>query len=370
MKISFIDLKTQYLNINLEINEVFKDIFENSAFICGKYVSLFEAEFARAHNTKYFVGLSSGTDAVHLMLWAYGVGLEDEIIIPVNTFIATAEGVSLCGATPVFVDSEPGTYNIDINKIEEAITEKTKAILPVHLYGQAADMDSIMNLANKYNLTIFEDACQAHLAEYKGTKVANFSKGGAFSFFPGKNLGAYGEAGGIATNDESYFQRIIRMRGHGSVERFVHEVIGHNYRMDEFQAGVLLIKLKYLRSWTDKRREIADLYCTQLKDIAEIVCPVEKEDCFHVYHLFVIRVLSGKRDALREYLTRNGIATGLHYPIPIHLQKAYQHLGYKKGDFPVAEEQANQLLSLPIYPEMEEEKVSYVCEKIRNFFDA
>lgn len=370
MKVPFIDLKTQYLKIKPEIDAILKDIFENTAFVCGKYVSLFEKEYAKSHKAKYFVGLSSGTDAVHMMLWASGINSGDEVIVPVNTFIATAEGVSFCRATPVFIDNDPDTYNIDINKIEENITENTKAILPVHLYGHPVDMDSILYLARKHNLLVFEDACQAHLAEYKGKKVGNFGKAAAFSFFPGKNLGAYGEAGGIATNNANYYDLIIRMRGHGSVERYIHEVIGHNYRMEEIQAGILLVKLKYLEEWTNKRRKIARLYASLLKNIENITCPVESESTFHVYHLFVIRILNGKRDSLKDYLARNEIVTGLHYPIPIHLQKAYQHLGYKKGDFPVAEEQANQLLSLPIYPEMEEEKVKYVCEKIRSFFNA
>ena len=369
MKVPFVDLKTQYLNIKPEIDEIFKDILINTSFICGKYVSSFEKEFAKAHKAKYFVGLSSGTDAVHLMLWASGIGAADEVIIPINTFIATAEGVSLCGATPVFTDNNPETYNIDINKLEEKITERTKAILPVHLYGHPVEMNSIINFAKKNDLLIFEDACQAHQAAYNGKKVGNFGKAGAFSFFPGKNLGAYGEAGGIITNDDNYYQKLIRMRGHGSVKRYIHEEIGHNYRMDEFQAGTLLVKLKYLEEWTNRRRKIAQLYKSLLNNIEEIVCPIEIEGSFHVYHLFVIRILNGKRDVLKEYLSKNGIATGLHYPIPIHLQKAYNHLGYKKGDFPVAEEQAKQLISLPIYPEMENEKVEYVCEQIRIFFN-
>ena len=368
MKVPFVDLKNQYLSIKSEIDLIFLDIFENTAFICGKYVSLFEKDFAKAHQTKHFVGLSSGTDAVHLMLWRAGIGSEDEVIVPVNTFIATAEGISLCGATPVFVDNDPDTYTIDVNKIEEKITKKTKAILPVHLYGQPADMDSLTELATQYSLLVFEDACQAHLAEYKEKKVGNFGKATAFSFFPGKNLGAYGEAGGIACNDEDYYQKIIRMRGHGSIEKYVHDEIGHNYRMAEIQAGVLFIKLKYLEKWTRNRRMVAELYRSLLKNIEDIVCPIETEGVSHVYHLFVIRVVNGKRDTLRNYLHSHHIATGLHYPIPIHLQKAYQSLGYNSGDFPVAEKQANEILSLPMYPEMEKEKVEYVCEKIRSFF--
>ncbi len=369
MNVPFVDLKTQYLKIKSEIDNILLDIFNNTAFICGKYVSIFEKEFARVHDVKHFIGTSSGTDAVHLMLWATGIGPEDEVIVPVNTFIATAEGVSWCHAIPVFVDNDPDTYNIDVNKIEEKITKRTKAIIPVHLYGQPADMDSIMDVAKKYDLLVFEDACQAHLAEYRERKVGKFGMAAAFSFFPGKNLGAYGEAGGIAANDEDYYQKIKRMRGHGSVERYVHDMVGHNFRMEEIQAGVLHVKLRYLEGWTKRRRKIAQLYRSLLKGIEGIVLPAEKYGVKHVYHLFVIRVLDARRDALGEYLENKGIVTGLHYPIPIHLQKAYSSLGHKRGDFPVAEQQAAQVLSLPIYPEMEEEKVEYVSENIRSFFN-
>jgi len=368
MKVPFVDLKTQYQNLKPELDKLFTDVFETMAFICGKYVAKFEIEFANSLGSKYFIGLSSGTDAVHLMLWADGLEPGDEVIVPVNTFIATAEGISLCGAKPVFVDSDLYTYNMDVFKIEEKISTRTKAILPVHLYGHPVDMDAIINLANKYDLKIFEDACQAHLADYKGKKVGNFGRAAAFSFFPGKNLGAYGEAGGIATNEENFYQKILKMRGHGSVDRYVHEIVGHNYRMEELQAAVLLVKLKYLEGWNRRRRDIAKLYRSLLREAGKIVCPIETEGALHVYHLFVIRVLDGKRDALKDYLQNQGIASGLHYPIPIHLQKAYQHLEYRKGDFPVAEKQAQEILSLPIYPEMEDEKVEYVCEAIRKFF--
>ena len=369
MNVPFVDLKTQYLKIKSEIDNILLDIFNNTAFICGKYVSIFEKEFARVHDVKHFIGTSSGTDAVHLMLWAAGIGPEDEVIVPVNTFIATAEGVSWCHAIPVFVDNDPDTYNIDVNKIEEKITKRTKAIIPVHLYGQPADMDSIIDVAKKNDLLVFEDACQAHLAEYKERKVGKFGMAAAFSFFPGKNLGAYGDAGAIITNDDEYCQKILRIRGHGSIERYVHEIIGHNFRMEEIQAGVLLVKLRYLEGWTKRRREIAQLYRSLLNGIEGIVLPVEKDSVKHVYHLFVVRVLDGRRDALRAYFKKKEITTGLHYPIPIHLQKAYSSLGYKRGDFPVAEQQAAQVLSLPIYPEMEEEKVEYVSENIRSFFN-
>lgn len=368
MNVPFLDLKSQYLRLKPEIEEVFADIFDHSAFICGKYVGMFEKEFAAALGAKRFVATSSGTDAVHLMLWAAGIGPGDEVVVPVNTFIATAEGVSLCGATPVFVDNDPVSFNIDIGRIEEKITARTRAVLPVHLYGQPVDMDEINDIASRHGLMVFEDACQAQSARFRGKAVGNFGTAAAFSFFPGKNLGAYGEAGGISTNDEGLYQKMLRMRGHGSVERYVHEIIGHNYRMEEIQAAVLLVKLKYLDGWNARRRQIAELYRSLLADLKEIICPVESAHAYHIYHLFVVRVPAEKRDKLRKFLQEKSIATGLHYPIPMQLQKAYAHLGYKKGDFPVAEKQANEILSLPMCPEMKDEQVEYVSANIRRYF--
>jgi len=370
MNVPFLDLKSQYLRLKPEIDAVFTDIFKHSAFICGKYVGLFEKAFAAALGAKRFIATSSGTDAIHLMLWASGIGPGDEVIVPVNTFIATAEGVSLCGAMPVFVDNDPTSYNIDIGRIEEKITPLTRAIFPVHLYGQPVNMDEINVITSRRGLMAFEDACQAHLARFRGKAVGNFGTASAFSFFPGKNLGAYGEAGGISTNDEELYQKMLRMRGHGSVERYVHEIIGHNYRMDEIQAAVLLVKLKYLESWNARRREVAKLYRSLLADLKEVICPVESVDVYHIYHLFVVRVPADKRDKLKGFLQEKSIAAGLHYPIPIHLQKAYAHLGYKKGDFSVAEKQAAEILSLPIYPEMTDDMVDFVCKTIKRFFVA
>lgn len=370
MNVPFLDLKSQYLRLKPEIDAFFADIFEHSAFICGKYVDLFEKAFAAALGAKRFIATSSGTDAVHLMLWASGIGPGDEVIVPVNTFIATAEGVSLCGATPVFVDNDPTSYNIDIGQIEEKITPLMRAVLPVHLYGQPVNMEAVKDIASRHGLLVFEDACQAQLARFKGKAVGNFGTASAFSFFPGKNLGAYGEAGGISTNDEEFYQKMLRMRGHGSVERYVHEIIGHNYRMEEIQAAVLLVKLKYLDGWNARRRKIAKLYQSLLADLKEVICPVESVDVYHIYHLFVVRVPADKRDELKGFLQEKSIATGLHYPIPIHLQKAYAHLGYKKGDFPVAEMQAAEILSLPIYPEMTNDMVDFVCKTIKRFFVA
>lgn len=368
MKVPFLDLKTQYLRIKPEVDAAFADIFENSAFICGKYAAAFEKAFGEALGVTRVVATGNGTEAVHLMLWAAGIGPGDEVIVPVNTFIATAGAVSACGALPVFVDSDPVTFNIDLNQVEAKITPRTKALLPVHLYGQPVDMDAITGLAHRRGLVVFEDACQAQLARWRGKAVGGFGKAAAFSFFPGKNLGAYGEAGAVCTNDEGLHHKMLRMRNHGSAQRYVHEIVGHNFRIEEIQAAVLLIKLKYLEAWNSRRRAIASAYRSLLADVPEIKCPVETAGCEPVYHLFVVRVPAAKRDALREYLEKRDIATAIHYPIPLHLQQAYDHLGYARGAFPVVESQAAEILSLPICPEMKDAQVEYVCQNFRTFF--
>jgi dTDP-4-amino-4,6-dideoxygalactose transaminase len=368
VRVPFLDLKSQYLRLKPELDAAFADIFDRAAFISGKYVAAFESAFAEALGARHVVATSSGTDAVHLILWASGIGAGDEVVVPVNTFVATAEGVSLCGATPVFVDNDPATYNLDLGKVGAKITPRTRAVLPVHLYGQPVDMDRLAELSRRHELIVLEDACQAQLARYHGRAVGTFGRAAAFSFFPGKNLGAYGEAGAVSTNDEKLYEKMRRMRGHGSVERYVHEVIGHNYRMEEIQAAVLLVKLKYLEAWNARRRALAGLYRALLADVPEVVCPAESEGVHHIYHLFVVRVPPGSRDSLRSFLEAHHIATGLHYPLPLHLQRAYAHLGYRRGDFPVAERQAAEILSLPICPEMTDEQAAYVCESVKTFF--
>jgi len=368
VKVPFVDLRKQYEGLRKEIENLLNDIFDNTAYICGKYVALFENAFAVLHGFKHFIGVNSGTSAVHLMLWASGIERNDEVVIPVNTFIATAEAISLCGATPVFVDVDINTYNINYNELEKVVSKRTKAIIPVHLYGLSANMSEILKFAREKEISIFEDACQAHYAAYKGTRVGNFGIAGAFSFYPGKNIGAFGEAGGVSVNSEELYIKMKKMRDHGSEEKYKHELIGHNYRMEEIQAAVLYVKIKYLKNWIEQRRKIASYYKKYLSELEGVVCPIEPEDCYHVYHLFVIRVLNGKRNRLKNYLYENGIMTGLHYPIPLHLQKAYKSLGYKKGDFPVAEKIADEILSLPIYPELDLKQVEYVCDKIHQFF--
>ncbi len=375
MKVPFLDLKAQYNSIKEEVLPAIHNVLDNTAYVLGKPVSDFEEKFAKEHGAKYCVALSSGTDGNHVALWALGIGPGDEIIIPANTFIATAWGATLCGATPVFVDCEPDSYNMDPKKIEAAITSKTKAIVAVHLYGQPADMDPLNIIAKKHNLYLLEDAAQSHFAEYKGKRIGALADVASYSFYPGKNLGAYGEGGAITTDNEEIAIASKMLRDHGGKEKYNHEVYGHNYRMEGIQGAVLGVKLNHLDKWTDGRRKVAARYKELLSDIVEIKLPKEMDYAKHVYHLFVIQVKgkegetrSGNRDRLQKFLGENDIASGLHYPLPLHQQKCFAHLGYKYGDFPVTEELAEQGLSLPMYPELTDEQLNYVSEKVHEFF--
>jgi len=375
MKVPFLDLKAQYNSIKDEVLPAINDVLDNTAYVMGKTVFNFEEQFAKEHDVKFCGAVSSGTDGNHVVLWGLGIGHGDEVIIPANTFIATAWGATLCGATPVFVDCEADSYNIDPTKVEAAITPKTKAIVAVHLYGQPADMDPLRAIAEKHNLFLVEDAAQSHFAEYKGKRIGGLSDACSFSFYPGKNLGAYGEGGAVTTNNEKLIKRIKMIRDHGAVEKYNHEVFGHNYRMEGIQGAVLGVKLGHLGKWTDGRRNVAAKYRELLSDIEQIKLPTEMDYSKHVYHLFVIQVKgeegkerSERRDALQKYLGENDVASGLHYPIPLHQQKCFADLGYKKGDFPVSEELAEQGLSLPMYPELTDEQLNYVSETIHNFF--
>ena len=371
MQVPFLDLKIQYQLIKNEINPAIQNILDNTSFILGKAVADFEFAFAKAHDVKHCLGVSSGTDGNHLASWSLGISSGDEVIIPANTFIATVWGATLCGAKPVFVDCEPDSYNLDPRKIEVAITEKTKAIVAVHLYGQPADLDPISKIVKENNLFLIEDCAQAHLAEYKNKKVGGLGNTACFSFYPGKNLGAYGEGGAVTTNDDSVADSLRLLRDHGALKKYHHDSLGHNYRMEGIQGAVLGVKLNYLDKWTEGRRNVASKYCDLLNGVEEIVLPKELPYAKHVYHLFVIQVTGGsqKRDKLVSFLNENGISTGLHYPIPLHLQKCFSELGYKKGDFPVSEKLAENGLSLPMYPELSDAQIEYVCEKIKIFFD-
>lgn len=376
MNIPFLDLKAQYNSIKEEVLPAIKNVLDNTAYVLGKPVKEFEENFAKAHNAKYCYAVSSGTDGNHSVLWALGLKPGDEVIIPANTFIATAWGATLCGATPVFVDCHPVSYNIDPAKVEAAITPKTKAIVAVHLYGQPADIDPLKEIAEKHNIFLVEDCAQAHISEYKGQPVGGLTKASSFSFYPGKNLGAYGEGGAVMTNDEELAKKVKMLRDHGAEQKYYHESFGHNYRMEGIQGAVLGVKLPHLKTWTDGRRKNAAKYKELLKDVEGIKLPIEMDYAKHVYHLFVIQVKAtegeprtAKRDALQKYLGEKGISTGLHYPIPLHLQPCFSNLGYKKGDFPVTEELAEQGLSLPMFAELTDEQIEYVCTEIKNFMN-
>ncbi|MCJ7472284.1 MAG: DegT/DnrJ/EryC1/StrS family aminotransferase [Actinobacteria bacterium] len=357
VKVPFVDLKAQYDQIKSEVDEKISWILENTAVSLGQDLRDFEEEFAVFCNEKYSVGVSSGTDALIIALRTLNIGPGDEVITVSNTFIATAEAISLAGAVPVFVDINNDDFNIDTSLIEDKINEKKKAIIPVHLFGQPANMEKISDIAVKHGLFIIEDACQAHGAEFIGKKVGTLGNIGAFSFYPGKNLGAYGDGGAVVTNNEELYRKMLSMRSHGEVEKGRHDIIGSTNRLDNLQAAILRVKLKYLESWNESRRNNAMLYRKYLEDL-ELELPEEIEDRKHVYHLYVVKVKN--RDMVREKLFERGIATGIHYPVPIHLQPAYGFLGYKKGDLPVAEETSDSVLSLPMFPELTEEQIKHI----------
>lgn len=366
MKVPFVDLKRQYSSIKPEIDAAIQDVLDNTAFIMGENVKNFESNFAKFCGVKHAIGVSSGTSALHLALLGAGIKPGDEVITVPNTFIATAEAISHVGAKPVFVDIDKETYTINVSKIKDKITEKTKAVIPVHLYGQMVEMDDLMELAQDNNLKIIEDSAQAHGAEYKCRKAGTIANSGCFSFYPGKNLGAYGDAGMVTTNDDEIAENVKILRDHGRSDKYEHKIIGFNHRIDALQAAILNVKLRYLNGWTDARRKNAKLYNELLSNV-DVVTPVEKEYSKHVYHLYVIR--TRRRDELQKYLKTQGIATGIHYPIPLHLQPAYSHLNYKKGDFPVTEEYSGEIMSLPMFAELTEEEIEGVVDKIKKFID-
>lgn len=370
MNVPFLDLKAQYNTIAKEAQERLVEVMENTAFASGPFVKSFENNFAELHEVKHCLGVNSGTSALHLALLALGIGEGDEVIIPSHTFVSTAWAVSYVNATPVFVDVDDKTYTIDPKLIERKITDKTKAIIPVHLYGMPADMEAINIIAENYNLHVIEDAAQAHLAEYKMKKVGNFSDVACFSFYPGKNLGAFGEGGACLTNNEELADKISLLRNHAQPQKYIHTEIGYNYRMDGFQGAILDLKLKYIDKWTNRRIEISQKYSNGLLNLSEVKTPLVPKNRKCVFHLYELKLKDQQtRDSLKQYLLDNEIHCGLHYPIPVHLQKAYEHLNYKMGDFKITEELADTLLSLPIYPEMTDDMIEYVISKIKEYFN-
>ena len=360
--IPFNDLTAQYRALKPEIDAAIHRVLENAHFVLGPAVSAFERDFAAFCQTSEAIGVNSGTSALHLALLAAGVGQGDEVITVPFTFVATVAAIEYTGAKPVLVDVEPDFLMMDPGKIEAAITPRTKAIMPVHLYGQPADMDPILEVAAKYGLTVIEDACQAHGAEYKGRRCGSMGRLGCFSFYPGKNLGAYGEGGAVVTDDSALATKIRLLRSWGEETRYEHKYRGFNYRMEGIQGAILGVKLNYLDEWTTARRDRARRYARQLADSAALA-PTERPGSRHVYHAYVVRLPD--RDRWRASLTSAGVQTGVHYPIPVHLQPAYRDLGHTAGDFPVAEKAATEVLSLPIFPELTDDQIDTIAELLR-----
>lgn len=356
LKVPYFDLTAQYRDLRDEIRDAIDRVSSKAAFILGEEVERFERAFAEYCGVKHCVGLNSGTSALHLALLAAGIGPGDEVITSSNTFIATAEAISYTGATPVFADIDPATANVDPAKIEAAITTKTRALIPVHLYGRPANLDAIKSLASERGLILIEDACQAHGASYGGKRVGGFGHSAAFSFYPGKNLGAYGEGGALTTNDDDVAKLVRALRSHGETARYIHKYLGYNYRMDGFQAAVLNVKLKHLDEWTAKRRAFSSLYRELLAD-AQLDLPQDSPDSECVYHLFVAYVEN--RDLVRKALDERGVQTAVHYPIPVHLQEAFVQFGYTEGSLPHTERACERVLSMPLFPEMADEQVRY-----------
>jgi dTDP-4-amino-4,6-dideoxygalactose transaminase len=359
LPVPLVDLKAQYEIIKAEVDVAIARVLQNTSFVMGREVATFEKAFAEYLGAQFCVGVNSGTAALQLALMACDVGPGDEVIVPSFTFFATAEAVSVLGATPIFVDIDPVSYTVTAEAVESAITSRTRAMIPVHLYGQAVDLDPIIALGKKHNLRVIEDAAQAHGAEYKGKRVGPLSDAGCFSFYPSKNLGAYGEAGAIVTNDEDCARRLRLLRDHGSTSKYVHEIVGYNFRMEEIQAVVLNVKLPHLDDWNNQRRARAATYNDLLRDCG-LMLPREMDYARHVYHVYAVQ--SADRDELQKRLAKAGIQTGVHYPIPNHLQPAYADLGYKPGRLPVTEQLSERLLSLPIYPELSEEQQHHVAD--------
>lgn len=364
-RVPFLDLHAQYHSIRGEITDAIQRVLEDSAFTSGPYVEKFEREFADFCGSMHAIATSNGTSALWMTLLAAGVAAGDEVITAPNTFIATAEAISYAGAQPVFVDVDQNSYTMVPELLEKAITPRTKAVIPIHLFGQPADMNPIMEIAARHNILVIEDSCQAHGALYRGKPAGTMGIAGCFSFYPGKNLGAYGEAGAVVTDDSVVAEKVRRLRDHGQLRKYHHAVIGWNGRMDGIQGAVLSVKLKYLSRWNEARRNIAAEYNRLLGGLAGIVLPREMEYARHVYHIFAIRTKN--RDELSSHLANEGISCLIHYPIPVHLQDAYRHLDLPRGTFPVAEQSASELLSLPMFPEMSQEQIESVASGIKDF---
>tara|TARA_B100002051_G_C16714953_1_gene628789 strand:- start:860 stop:1969 length:1110 start_codon:yes stop_codon:yes gene_type:complete len=366
MKIPFVDLKAQYSSIKEEIDNSISNVIEDTAFIRGEYVERFEKDFAEKYGVKHVVSCGNGTDAIYISLKSLGIGIGDEVITTSSSWISTSETISQTGARVVFADIEPDYYSIDPKIIEKKITKNTKAIIPVHLYGHPANMTEIIKIADDYGLYIIEDCAQAHFATWQNKNVGTFGIAGTFSFYPGKNLGAYGDAGCIITNDDSFANKIRMYANHGAIKKHSHKIEGINSRMDGMQASILSSKLKHIDKWTKLRSKNAKLYNDLLSSTSQIVRPLTYSSATHVHHLYVIR--TKWRDDLAKYLNINNISTGIHYPNPLPFLDAYRYLSHKPKDFPVSFSMKNEILSLPMYPELQNEEIEFVVDNINNFF--
>lgn len=366
MKVPFLNINLQNAPLKAEFQEAISEIIDCGAFAGGPYVAKFEADYAAFTQSQHAIGVSNGTDALWLALLALGIGPGDEVITVPSTFMATAEAISYCGARPVFVDIDPVTYTMDPQHLQSVLTPRTRAVIPVHLFGQPADMQPIAEFAREHGLAIIEDAAQAHGSTYRAEPIGTRSDAACYSFYPGKNLGALGEAGAVTTNNPEVAEKIRTLRDHGQAKKYFHSMIGWNSRMDGIQAAALQIKLRHLSRGNERRRMWAARYNEGLSQVEEIVRPVEADYAKHVYHLYAIRV--AERDELIKALAAQGIGTGIHYPIPVHLQEAYQPLGYGPGSFPIAEKYAQEFLSLPMFPELLEEQVECVIDALEQIF--
>lgn len=366
MKIPFLNLRPQHEEIRTEMLHAFELAYDSNSFILDTRLKDFETTYASFNNVNFAIGVSNGLDALHLSLKALQIGAGDEVIIPAHTYVATALAVSYVGAKPVFAEPDPKTFNVNPDGLERLITSKTKAIIPVHLYGQPCEMDRILMMAKTTGIAVVEDNAQAHGATYNGKMTGSFGIVNGTSFYPGKNLGALGDGGAVTTDFPELNEKIRALRNYGSKVKYYHEEIGFNMRLDEMQAAFLSIKLEYLKKWTEQRQRIADNYTRELVGIGDIVVPYVYKHATHVYHLFVIK--TNHRDRLQQYLAEKGIGTMIHYPVPVHLQKAYKYLGHQQGAFPIAEELAGTILSLPIWPGMNNVQIEYVVQCIKNYF--
>ena len=365
MGIPFVDLKSQYQSLQPEIDAAIQSVLNDAAFIGGKYVEAFEKAFASQYGVKHCISCANGTDAIYISLKAAGIGPGDEVITAANTFIATSEAITQTGARPVFVDNDE-YFHLDPTRLEERITSRTKAVIPVHLYGQPAAMDEIKEICDRHHLLMIEDCAQSHFATYHGRKTGTFGLAGTFSFYPGKNLGAYGDGGAIITNDSDFARKARLFANHGSEKKYIHEIEGINSRLDGLQAAILSVKLKYIESWNEARYQHALKYTDLLQDIPEVKCPKLRPHCSHIFHIYCLRVKD--REKLIDYLKAQGIATNIHYPIALPYLPAYSYLKHQPEDFPVASEYQNKILSLPMSPELTDEQIMFISDSIHKFY--